>query len=763
VTLVAKGNNTFQAIYLNGSNVASQNSGNAPTSTLTGYDIGAWPGFYYNGNIDEFRISNTVLSAAWIATEYNNQNSPSSFYSIGSSQPYSAGGPAQVIAPIFSVAPGSYSSTQSVSLSTTTSGATIRYTLDGTNPTESLGLVYSGAITVSNSTVIKAIAYASGMTDSQITTAAYVIGSTVAPGPHLGIGYDVMGRPQTETDLATNTAIISGATYGPASQLLSITGLINETRGYNSLNQLTSLISSNASGTAVNLTYAYSSTQNNGKITSMTDNISGEQVVYTYDTLNRLASAAATNGSWGQSYAYDGFGNLTDQTVTAGSAPAYHVVYNAATNRQTTDCADANGNINSSAGGCGATSYNYDVANRIVSVASSSPSWQYSYAPHNRRVWRGVWTGSTLTTDEVTFWGASGAKLGTWALSVSGSQLVATMSSSNYYFAGRMIKNNVGYDAADQLGSLGKLYPYGQEKPAATANGTEKFTGYLRDSETGNDYAINRYHAPGQGRFLSSDPSRASARVANPNSWNRYVYALGDPLNGKDPSGLLTDANAVPPSTTVEIVSTLTMIYAPFGNDGSFDSTFVTLFAIAMGDLDAVFTKLQNHLQLNLTQQRQAADAFTSLNHNCQQAITDHNIDLTAVAANAANVTYWFGGGDEGNTTIQSITGYVDPQNPGITLAQDGAGGNVDAEVLEDANGNCCSNNIVLYQGYFDMNAQDQNLTLIHENLHAALDLNDRGLAARLGLGAFPDTSFGNTTASQAISNWLSRDCTYIP
>ena len=33
--------------------------------------------------------------------------------------------------------------------------------------------------------------------------------------------------------------------------------------------------------------------QNNGKIISQTDNISGEQVVYAYDALNRLASATA--------------------------------------------------------------------------------------------------------------------------------------------------------------------------------------------------------------------------------------------------------------------------------------------------------------------------------------------------------------------------------------------------------------------------------------------------------------------------------------
>ena len=70
-------------------------------------------------------------------------------------------------------------------------------------------------------------------------------------------------------------------------------------------------------------------TQNNGKITSQTDVVSGEQVVYTYDALNRLASAQTTANpnvtQWGQGYNYDGFGNLTDQNVILGSAPIEQV------------------------------------------------------------------------------------------------------------------------------------------------------------------------------------------------------------------------------------------------------------------------------------------------------------------------------------------------------------------------------------------------------------------------------------------------------
>ncbi len=94
------------------------------------------------------------------------------------------------------------------------------------------------------------------------------------------------------------------------------------------------------------------------------------------------------------------------------------------------------------------------------------------------------------------------------------------------------------YDGTASARVVGKYYPYGQEKPSATANGTEKFGGYFRDSETGLDYAHNRYHNPGTGRFLTADPYQASGGPSNPASWNRYSYTHGDPINLKDPTGL---------------------------------------------------------------------------------------------------------------------------------------------------------------------------------------------------------------------------------
>jgi YD repeat-containing protein len=103
-------------------------------------------------------------------------------------------------------------------------------------------------------------------------------------GPNLGWAFDTMGRLNTMTDLGAGTSIISAATYNPSNQLLTMSGLVSESRTYNSMLQLTQLTVSTSAGTQVNTTYTYSGTQNNGKIISQYDAISGETVQYTPTT-----------------------------------------------------------------------------------------------------------------------------------------------------------------------------------------------------------------------------------------------------------------------------------------------------------------------------------------------------------------------------------------------------------------------------------------------------------------------------------------------
>ncbi|MBO7615631.1 MAG: chitobiase/beta-hexosaminidase C-terminal domain-containing protein [Bacteroidales bacterium] len=83
------------------------------------------------------------------------------------------GGQQETVAmPTFNPVSGSYFDPQSVTIACATEGATIRYTTDGTDPTES-SEVYSSALTISETTTVKAKGFKAGYTASNIATAVY--------------------------------------------------------------------------------------------------------------------------------------------------------------------------------------------------------------------------------------------------------------------------------------------------------------------------------------------------------------------------------------------------------------------------------------------------------------------------------------------------------------------------------------------------------------------------------------------------------------
>jgi len=68
--------------------------------------------------------------------------------------------------------------------------------------------------------------------------------------------------------------------------------LYTETRSYNNLLQLTNITAAGSGLPGMNLTYTYNIGHNNGQAAGITDALSGEQITYTYDLLNRLIQAS---------------------------------------------------------------------------------------------------------------------------------------------------------------------------------------------------------------------------------------------------------------------------------------------------------------------------------------------------------------------------------------------------------------------------------------------------------------------------------------
>lgn len=96
--------------------------------------------------------------------------------------------------PTFSVSSGTYYEPLSVTITCATPGAAIYYTMDGTTPTTNSSH-YLGALTINNTTIVKALAIANGMYDSPVATVNYVIQDTNSV---LTLPFDISTNSTTE-------------------------------------------------------------------------------------------------------------------------------------------------------------------------------------------------------------------------------------------------------------------------------------------------------------------------------------------------------------------------------------------------------------------------------------------------------------------------------------------------------------------------------------------------------------------------------------
>lgn len=110
-----------------------------------------------------------------------------------------------VITPIIEPAGGYYEEPVEVSISTPTEGATIHYTLDGTEPDPSHGEVYETSFILEEYTSVKAMAFKEDMIDSEVATVVYDI--DIPRWENVGLpGFS--GGPGRYTNMSIDNGII---------------------------------------------------------------------------------------------------------------------------------------------------------------------------------------------------------------------------------------------------------------------------------------------------------------------------------------------------------------------------------------------------------------------------------------------------------------------------------------------------------------------------------------------------------------------------
>jgi RHS repeat-associated protein len=199
-------------------------------------------------------------------------------------------------------------------------------------------------------------------------------------------------------------------------------------------------------------------------------------------------------------------------------------------------------------------SHYFDALNSLLSATQNGYTTHYLYAPGGERL-------ATLRPGGATNWTIRG--LGnevlrvflqdagdTWRLDrdyiYRGGQLLASEGPEEgkyHYHLDHLGSSRLVTDDTGQHAAFHAYLPFGQEvTPPADSFTKLKYTGHEREEGMDSvrraddlDYMHARWCSPTAGRFLSVDP--VLGRAGNPQSWNRYSYALQNPVVVVDATG----------------------------------------------------------------------------------------------------------------------------------------------------------------------------------------------------------------------------------
>jgi RHS repeat-associated protein len=309
-----------------------------------------------------------------------------------------------------------------------------------------------------------------------------------------------------------------------------------------------------------------------GNIISIGSNTSATSQ-YTYDPLSRVVASAVQRGGHlqQQGYSYDVYGNLI-ATTSAGAMLQRAV--DPSTNRLGSSAPlhaqyDQVGNMTGwvPPGQAAVREYAYDALNMITREAAKDtggPVVHHAYSPSNERIWTETATASakgTLVTTRYTLrdlqgavlreYGRSAACVEPCALAVEreyayrdGALLgVSTPEAKHYYSLDHLGTPRIVTDGSGYIIAEHTYFPFGVEiTDNSPTDGPLRFTGHERDPDVNGhaagalDYMHARYYSAVSGRFLSVDPVLGD--LSEPQTWNRYAYAVNNPLRYLDPRGL---------------------------------------------------------------------------------------------------------------------------------------------------------------------------------------------------------------------------------
>ncbi len=272
---------------------------------------------------------------------------------------------------------------------------------------------------------------------------------------------------------------------------------------------------------------------------------------------NETITGGAANGA--VSYGLDPVGNRLSQSSTLAGIMSGNFSYDPDDRMTSTEQYDNNGNTLVS----GARTFKYDFQNRLKSMTNSANgvSATIVYDGDGNRVAKTVnGTTTKYLVDDLNPTGYAQVveEIGTGGVQrtytygiqrISQNQLLGSSQSSAVWTAS--FYNYDGFGSVRMLtditGAVTDTYDYDAWGNIASQTGSTPNVYLYRGEQFDPDlqlyYLRARYFNPLTGRFLTRDT--VDGKLVDPRTLHKYLYAGGDPINAKDPTGRMNVINYV--------------------------------------------------------------------------------------------------------------------------------------------------------------------------------------------------------------------------
>jgi hypothetical protein len=414
---------TYKSIYINGaSRYSNGTTADNPDADLTGLAIGSGIDTeYHKGTIDEFRVATVVRSATWISTEYNNQNAPSTFFTIGAEEAPASSSSSSSSSSLSSSSSSSSFSSSSSSSSRSSSSSSSSLSSSSSSSSSSLSSSSSSSSFSSSSSSSSLSSSSSSSSFSSSSSSSSLSSSSSSSSLSSSSSSSSLSSSSSSSSLSSSSSSSSFSSSSSSSSLSSSSSSSSSSLSSSSSSSSSSLSSSSSSSSlsSSSSSSSFSSSSSSSSFSSSSSSSSLSSSSSSSSLSSSSSSSSLSSSSSSSSFSSSSSSSSFSSSSSSSSQSSSSSSSSLSSSSSSSSLSSSSSSSSLSSSSSSSSSSFSSSSSSSSSLSSSSSSSASSNTGKPLMVWDGsawikeplkVYTGGSFQIKPAYFWSGSSWK-----------------------------------------------------------------------------------------------------------------------------------------------------------------------------------------------------------------------------------------------------------------------------------------------------------------------------------------------------------------